>query len=299
MTKLQGILPAVITPFDSQFRFNSAAFERLLERVYTAGVHGLYVCGQTGEGLIQSAAQRKTVAEAAVRNSPAGKTVIVHVGTHGGTAEAVELARHAEKIGAAAISSLPPLGNYSFEEIRLYYAELAAATDLPLLIYYFPAVASSIARADQILTLCEIPNVAGLKFTAHDLYLLSEIKKSGAIVFNGYDEVLAAGLLMGADGGIGTFYNVVPELFVKLYEEAAAGKWQQARETQAEVNELITIGLRYPVHPAAKKLLAWSGIDCGPCVTPRRALTAAEEGEFERLIAESRFAHLLGARAEA
>lgn len=292
MIRLHGILPAVVTPFDNENKFSSSAFERLLEHLYRAGVHGLYVCGQTGEGLIQTAAQRKTVAEAAVRNSPPGKQVVVHVGTHGGTAEAVELARHAAKIGAAAISSLPPIGYYSFEEIRSYYSELAAATDLPLLVYYFPSLAPSIVRIEQILELCEIPNVVGLKFTDSDLYRLAQLKKSGAVIFNGTDEILAAGLLMGADGGIGSFYNVIPGLFVKLYAEATAGRWQQARELQLEINELIAIGLRYPVHPAVKKLLSLSGIDCGKCVAPRRSLSPNEEAEIERLLAQSRFANL-------
>jgi N-acetylneuraminate lyase len=292
MTKLHGILPAVVTPFDDSFKFSPPAFERLLDHLYQAGVHGLYVCGQTGEGLIQTAVQRKSVVEVAVRNSPREKLVIVHVGTHGGTAEAIELARHAEKVGAAAISSLPPIGYYSFEEIKLYYSELAASTDLPLLVYYFPSLAPSIVRLEQILQLCEIPNVVGLKFTDSDLFRLAQIKKSGAVIFNGADEMLAAGLLMGADGGIGSFYNVIPGLFVKLYAETTAGRWQQARELQVEINELIAIGLRYPVHPAVKKMLSMSGIDCGRCVAPRRALSQDEEVEIERLIAQSSFAGL-------
>ena len=92
--KFSGILPAVVTPVDQEGRFQAAPFASLLARVYVAGVDGIYVCGQTGEGLQQSAAQRKKVAEVAVANSPASKQVIVHVGAMS-TGEAVELAQHA------------------------------------------------------------------------------------------------------------------------------------------------------------------------------------------------------------
>jgi dihydrodipicolinate synthase/N-acetylneuraminate lyase len=82
--------------------------------------------GQTGEGLLQPIEERKRVAEVAVKDSPAGKQVIIHTGAYR-TADAVELTRPASRIGATAVSSLPPLGAYSFAEIREYYKALAAA----------------------------------------------------------------------------------------------------------------------------------------------------------------------------
>lgn len=279
MQKFSGIMPAVVTPFDANGKFNPVAFERLLERLYNAGVHGMYVCGQTGEGLLQPVAQREDVATIAVRNSPSRKTVIIHVGAST-TADAVRLARHASKIGAHAISSLPPIGNYSFAEIKAYYQTLAAASELPLLVYYFPIVSPAITSVTQIIELCEIPNVIGLKFTDHDLFKLSVVKEYGANIFSGYDEVLVAGLLMGADGGIGTFYNLVPELFVQIYELTKNQKWQEARAAQKTVNELIAATIRFPIFPAVKKMLAWSGIDCGDCLAPRRSLTETEQSEL-------------------
>ena len=292
MTSFQGILPAVSTPFDAEGRFRADSFERLLDRCYSAGVDGMYVCGQTGEGLQQSAAQRKLVAEVAVKASPKDKTVIVHIGAMN-TAEAVDLAKHAARIGAHAVSALPPIGNYSFAEIKAYYAAIAAASDVPLLIYYFPAFAPSLNTLAQILELCAIPNIIGLKFTANDLFLLSEIKKSGATIFYGTDEMLVAGLIMGADGGIGSFYTVAPELFVQLSRQAQAGDWEQARQTQRPINELISIGLNFPVQPVVKSMLRRQGIECGNCLPPRRSLTVEEETRLDQMLAESTVAHTL------
>ena len=230
-SSLNGVLPALVTPLTGDERFAAEPMERLLERVYSAGVHGVYLCGQTGEGLLLPLAARKQAAEVAVRNSPARKTVVVHVGG-ARTADAVDLARHAARIGVHAVSSLPPAGSYSFAEVKAYYEAIAAASGLPVLVYYFPEFSASITSLNQIFELCSIPNVVGLKFTDFDLYCMSLISRAGHTIFNGRDEVFAAGLLMGASGGIGSFYNLVPELFVEVWNHARAGRCYEARQVQ-------------------------------------------------------------------
>jgi N-acetylneuraminate lyase len=283
-----GVLPAIVTPFNEDGGFAPSAFERLLGRLYAAGCHGVYVCGQTGEGLESPVGIRQQVAEAAVRHSPKGKKVIVHVGA-ARLAEAVQLARHAERIGAHAISSLPPAGNYKFPDLRLYYEQLARASGLPLLIYFYPEVSPSIASLDQILELCAIPQVVGLKFTDFDLFKLHQIKKSGYVIFNGRDEVFAAGLLMGADGGIGSTYNLIPELFLQVYESARTGQWEEARRTQSRINELVAIVLHFPVPSVIKTMLKWSGIDCGDCLPPHQNLGEEEKLRLREMLQRSTF----------
>ena len=287
--KLQGIHPALITPFDDEGRFRPSACERLLDRLFRAGVDGVYICGTTGEGMLQPVAQRRQVAETVLAATPPGKEVIVHVGATC-LAEAIELGRHAASHGATAISSLPPSGPWGFAEIVNYYRHLTEACDLPLLVYHLPIAGSPVATLPQLLELCALPGVAGVKFTDHNLYLLSELRAAGPAVFNGYDEVLAAGLLMGADGGIGSFYNLIPELFVALYRHARAEQWEEARQLQRRINELITLTLQVPLFPAIKTMLTWSGIDCGSVLPPRRPLTDPERTRLATLLAHSSFA---------
>jgi N-acetylneuraminate lyase len=287
-TALRGVMPALVTPLDEDERFVSRPMERLLERVYGAGSDGVYVCGQTGEGLQLPAEQRMAATEVAVRNSPAGKQVIVHVGAWR-TAEAVALARHAARSGAHAVSSLPPSSAYSFEEVRAYYQAIAAASDLPVLVYYFPEFSRAVATLDQILELCSIPNVVGLKFTDFDFYRLSLISRSGHVIFNGRDEAFAAGVLMGASGGIGSFYNLIPELFVEVWNAGHCGHYTKARAVQDRINDLISTVLRFPMLPAIKTLLTWSGVPCGRAVAPRRSLTRDEEVQLRAAITESGF----------
>jgi N-acetylneuraminate lyase len=274
-SSLHGVLPALLTPLTADEQFAPAACEQLIERLYAAGCHGLYLCGSTGEGLLQSPSMRQQVTEVAMRNAPKGAQVIVHVGA-ASTSQAVSLAQHAAAQGVTAVSALPPAGAYSFFEVKRYYEAIAAASDSPVLVYFFPEINASIQTLDQIFELCSIPGVVGLKFTDFDLYKMSLITRAGYTLFNGRDEVFAAGMLMGANGGIGSFYNVVPELIVKVYEEASGGDYAAARKAQDRVNDLIRLTLRYPMLASLKQMLTWSGIDCGPCLAPRRGLTAED-----------------------
>jgi N-acetylneuraminate lyase len=279
---LKGILPALMTPFEEDGRVARASLEALLARLFEAGVHGTYICGTTGEGLLMSVDMRCQVAEIAVANTPKGHSAIVHVGA-AAFEDARDLATHAGRIGATAISSLPPSGpGFGFAEARRYYAALAAASPLPLVVYYFPEVYPSIRTLDQLEEICALPNVAGVKFTDFDL---SVVAKPGRVVFNGRDEVLAAGLLMGAHGGIGSFYNLVPDQFVDIDALARAGRWAEVRERQDAVNALITAVLRFPLFPALKQILTWSGIPCGHCLVPRSGLSIEQQDALRTALA--------------
>ena len=291
---MRGILPATVTPFDEAGQFAPAVFERLLERLYAAGAHGVYVCGSTGEGMLQSRQQRQAIVETTMACTPRDCTVIVHVGA-ASLDEAVSLSAHAAKAGAHAISSLPPTSaQFSFADLRRYYAALAGASDLPLVVYYFPDAVRAIDTAEQLEALCALPNVAGVKFTDFDLFRMSSLARSGRTLFNGRDEVLAAGLLMGAHGGIGTFYNLLPELFVEIYEAATAGRWDDARAAQQRVNTVIRITLRFPLFPAVKQMLAWSGLDCGACLPPRGRLDAEQQAHLRDALTAAGFPDLAG-----
>ncbi|MCL4783035.1 MAG: dihydrodipicolinate synthase family protein [Bryobacterales bacterium] len=288
MSNIGGILPALVTPLDGQGKLNTRSYELLLERVYRAGSHGVYVCGQTGEGLQLPLDVRERAVEVAVANTPEGGNVIAHVGAHS-TADALRLARHASAAGAHAVSSLPPGSGYTFQEALRYYQAIASASSVPLLVYYFPGHSTAIQTTEELLKLCELPNVIGLKYTSFDLYKLSLLQRAGYTVFNGHDEVLAAGLLMGAHGGIGSFYNLIPELFVNLYAVCREGRWREAREKQDRINDLIRAVLDFPMLPSLKRILSWSGIDCGYAIPPRGRLTSLEEEALRQAVVSAGF----------
>lgn len=276
-TRLGGIFPALLTPLHENDTVNANSLEKLLERVCRAGVDGVYVCGSTGEGVSLPEPQRRKVAEIAVRNL-AGKQVIVHVGSQS-LDESVRLAEHAERTGAAAVSCIRPAGA-DYNEMLAWYRTLAGSTGLPFLAYYFPASAGGPLNIDQLSEICRIPGVRGVKFTDYDLYTLSLLAREGKLVFNGRDEVLAAGLLMGACGGIGSIYNLMPEWFVQLNRLALAGNWSEARASQDLINNLIRVLVRYPFPLVLKQVLTWEGIECGGVVGRKTVLSIDQQASL-------------------
>ncbi len=276
---IRGILPALATPLDASGVLQSAPLEKLIQHLYAKGVHGLYVGGQTGEGWQLDVPTRQKLTEIAVRHAPAGASTIIHVGAMR-VSEAIVLAEHAAKAGATAISSLPPPGASSGAELIDWYGRLAQASPLPLYVYYFPTLSPAVKSHKDLTALCALPNVAGLKYTAHNLDWMAETVRQGANVLFGADEVLAGALLLGAHGGIGTFYNLVPEWFLDLYAKSQAGDWVGAATVGERIRQLIHVCLGYPGVAACKVILGWQGFACGPVLSPRLNLTPAQESSL-------------------
>jgi N-acetylneuraminate lyase len=275
----KGIYPAIVSPHREDGAFDTDAFERLIDRFYEAGVHGLYVCGNTGEGYVMSAENRRLAAETAVRCSAGRGKVVVHVGAPA-EQDAVALAEHAASIGANGVSSLPPyVQGYRFEDILQYYGAVArGAGGLPVFVYYIPVLTHREFSLPEVDRLLGVDGVVGLKFTNHNLYLMEGILNSGRAphVFNGHDEVLLAGLTMGAQAGIGGIYNLMPKRFVGIYDAVQKADLAAGRKLQSEVNRLIRLLLAYGLIPAMRDVLRWQGLDCGAPLHPTRPLNEAD-----------------------
>lgn len=253
-----------------------------MQHLLATGAHGVYVAGSTGEGMRLAIETRKALVEALAPALPEGKHLIVHVGAPD-VEDAIKLANHAADKGAHAISSLPPEADQ--KGVRLYYETLAKNSVLPLILYYFPKVTPlAFSDPETLLDVCDLPNVLGVKFTDFNLYLMQRLVSRGKLVFNGYDEVLAAGLLMGAQGGIGSTYNVMPEVYMEIYRAAQRGDWECARRWQSRANAVLTILLRYPFFPALRALVQRKGFDCGPMMSGEDFRSTAQRRQmFEEL----------------
>src|SRR6478672_5426601 len=107
--ELSGLIAAPFTPFTNDGELNLAVVEKQAERLVAAGVKGAFVCGTTGEGLSMTCDQRMRVAQrwAEICGVGSGLKLIVHVG-HNCQADAVALVAHARRVGAHAVSGLPP-----------------------------------------------------------------------------------------------------------------------------------------------------------------------------------------------
>ena len=243
--KFRGIMPATASPCDENDRFLPEKYAELLTWLYDQGVHGQYVCGATGEGFKMLIEERMQAAEAAVEISRQRKgKVIVHVGSLQ-KRNAVKLAEHAAKIGADAVSSIPPsFCNQS--QLVNFYGDIGRASGLPVIIYHIPMLTGRNPSLDELLELLDIPGVVGLKFTEWNMFLMKRIlmARPEKVVFNGFDEGLCLGLLYGASGGIGTWYNIFPKLFLGVYGAVQEGDIAKAMKFQSALFGFCDLAFR-------------------------------------------------------
>jgi N-acetylneuraminate lyase len=272
MSHFRGIWPALVTPLTLRGEVDTQAAQRLIEAVIATGIGGLYVCGGTGEGVLLSGEARRRMAQCAV-DAVAGRVpVMVHVGAIT-TQEAVELTEHANRIGADAVSAIPPFYySYAFEAILAHYRAIAQASVAPVYIYYIPGSTGIAVSPEQLLEICAIEGIAGLKYTSQDLYFLSRLlamRDPDAVnVLSGPDELFLPCLALGVEGAIGTTYNFMPRTYLDIYHGHLAGEAELARSLQMAASDVIAVMLRYGVIPATKALLKMLGHDVGYGVPP-------------------------------
>ncbi|HIE51288.1 MAG TPA: hypothetical protein EYP85_05980 [Armatimonadetes bacterium] len=283
MADIGGILPALFTPFDDEGEVSPQRLRQLTAFVLEQGVHGLFICGSTGEGVLLSPQEREQVAEIVLTEVAGQVPVIVHVGAVA-TRDAVRLAKHAARLGAEAVSSVPPFFFQVDEQAMVeHYRLIGQATDLPLYMYYYPALTGITLHPGLLDALLTVPHLVGLKFTDPDLYVMRNlIDLSGGRleVLSGFDEMCLPAQIMGAVGAVGSTYNFLAPLFLKLYAAYRAGDWTTAQRCQFRANGFIRIMERYRGLPAAKELMQLLGVPCGPVRRPLRPLTGEERQAF-------------------
>lgn len=290
--KIKGILPALVTPLNADNRtVNTELAKKIMELHLTQGADGFYVLGGTGEGLVIDREQREIMCETAVKHVAGRKPVIVHIAAMNMN-EAIELAKHAEKTGADAIAAVPPcFFFYDNNDLYEYYKALAAAVHIPLIIYYHPGAQKTMSP-ELIARIFEIDNVTGVKWSAGDLYgmmRLKDITHGEMNIINGPDELLAMGLMAGADAGIGSTYNVMLPEFIEIYRAFMRGDVATAHEIQKKVNRVIGAIIKYEVIPGVKYCCELLGYPVGDATFPMKHYTEAEKTAFAAELREAGF----------
>ena len=242
-TKYHGIFPAFYACYDDQGEVSPERVRALTEHFIKKGVTGLYVCGSSGECIYQSVEDRKITLENVMAVAKGRLKIIAHVACNN-TKDSVELAKHAESLGVDAIASIPPiyfrLPGYSIAEYWNTISSAAPNTDF--IIYNIPQLAGTSLTPNLLKTMLNNPNVVGVKnssMATQDIQMFKAIGGEDFIVFNGPDEQLISGLSIGAEGGIGGTYGVMPELFLKIRELYLKNNFTKARQIQYAVNAVI------------------------------------------------------------
>lgn len=282
--KFKGIIVAFYACYDEEGNVDPVRVRKLARHYADKGVKGLYVGGSSGEGMLQTAVERKVVLEAVMEEVGSELTIIVHVGS-ASTRESVELAKHAESVGADAISAVPAIYyRLSPASVERHWQEMIDSTSLPFIIYHIPQTTGFHLSAELLAKMAAQEKVIGVKISSESTYELQQFKAIGGsdfLVLNGPDEQYLAGRSIGADGGIGGTYGVMPELFLKVESCYREGRMEEAKLWQFRINEIIKSLLSFPsLYGACKAVLKLQGVECGEPRMPLLPVTETDRGRI-------------------
>lgn len=224
---LRGIIPPMVTPLLDRDTLDAAGLERLIEHILAGGVHGLFILGTTGEAPSLSHRLRHEFIER-VCSQVAGRVPVLVGIADTSFVESVNMARRAAEAGAQALVLAPP---YYFPagqpELLEYLKHLMAEVSLPLFLYNMPNRPKPVFEPETVRAAAEIPGVVGLKDSSanmvyfHRLQSLMEDRPDFSLLM-GPEELLAETILLGGHGGVCGGANLLPRLYVDLYEAACA-----------------------------------------------------------------------------
>ncbi|EPQ3461558.1 N-acetylneuraminate lyase [Klebsiella aerogenes] len=263
VSHLRGVMPALLTPFDAQQNIDRASLRRLVRFNIKQGVDGVYVGGSTGEAFVQSLSEREEVLEIVAEEAKGKITLIAHVGCVS-TAESQQLAAAAKRYGFDAVSAVTPFYYpFSFEEHCDHYRAIIDSADgIPMVVYNIPALSGVKLTLEQINQLVTLPGVGALKQTSGDLYQMEQIRRAHPelVLYNGYDEIFASGLLAGADGGIGSTYNIMAWRYLGIVQALKEGDTAKAQQQQHECNKVIDLLVKVGVFRGLKTVLHYMDV---------------------------------------
>ena len=243
LTKYHGVIPAFYACYNDDGSFSAERTRALARHLVNKGVKGLYVGGSSGECIYLEKEERMATLEAVMAEVKGECTIIAHVACNN-THESCQLAAHAESLGVDAIASIPPIYfRLPDHAIAAYWNAIsAAAPNTDFIIYNIPQLAGVALSVGLLREMRKNPRVVGVKNSSmptQDIQMFKAELGDSGVVFNGPDEQYVAGRAIGAEGGIGGTYGVMPELFLRMEQLIREGRSGEARRVQYDVNEII------------------------------------------------------------
>jgi dihydrodipicolinate synthase/N-acetylneuraminate lyase len=240
---LRGIITPMATPLAGLDKLDQPAIERLLEKLISGGVSGVFILGTTGEAPGLSYRLRIELVDQVCAVVANRIPVLVSV-TDTSVVETLNFADHSARAGASGLVLAPP---YYFElsqpELLRYLERLTPKLPLPVYLYNIPSLTKTPYAPETVRAAAEFTNVYGIKDSSGDMTYFAELvgqlaDRPDFAVLYGPEELLAEAIAMGAHGGICGGSNLWPELYVELAQAASNHETERVRELQAIVMEI-------------------------------------------------------------
>jgi N-acetylneuraminate lyase len=298
--KINGIVAATFAAYQADGSLNLTIIPQLVDKLVADGVAGVYICGTNGEGPNMTVEERMAIAEAYVKAASKKILVLVHVG-HTSIQECKKLAAHAAQIGADAFSSVAAFyfKPTSVQNLIDCMAEIAsAAPELPFYYYHMPTLTGVGMDMVEFLALGEqqIPNLAGIKYTAstlHEFQACLNYKEGKFEVLSGYDEMLLSALAVGAVGAIGSTYTFAAPVYLEIIKLFRNNNLAAAGALQLKVVDFIRCIIKHPSIAAQRAIMKMLGYDLGDARLPLMPLSTEKFIELKTDLTTVGFFELL------
>jgi 4-hydroxy-tetrahydrodipicolinate synthase len=260
----RGTGVALITPFNKNGAIDERRLRELVEFQISNGIEAILPAGTTGESATLSHAEHHQVMEIAMDQANHRVPVIVGAGSNS-TREAISLTVHAKSVGADGVLSVAPYYNKPTQEgLFRHYAEIAEATDIPIIIYNVPGRTGSNITAETTLRLAEeIPNVVAVKEASGNISQIMEIlrgKPENFAVYSGDDAIALAVIALGGDGVISVAANEIPKMFGDMIRHSLSGDFESARKLHYRLLPLMNVNFIESNPIPVKAALAMMGM---------------------------------------
>ncbi len=242
---LSGSAVALVTPFKNDGSVDTDAIRRLVQFQIEAGTDIIIPCGTTGESPTLSAEEQITIIRT-IKEAANDKIIVAAGAGTNDTIHAVELAKKAEKAGAAAILSVAPYYNKPSQEgMYQHYRHIAEAVSVPIIIYNVPGRTGSNVAASTILRLARnFENIAAVKEASENFAQIAELldeRPEHFAVLTGEDSLILPFMAMGGDGVISVAANEIPMQIKQLVEAARNGNLEEARAMNKRYRKLLKL----------------------------------------------------------
>ena len=281
--KIEGVLTAIVTPFDEEGGLNVQSLKEQVNRQLAAG-NGIFCGGTNGEFFVLNEQEKITVTAACVEEVAGRANVVAHIGEIA-TRETIRLGKQIEKLGVDAVSVITPyFVPLKQNELINHYTAVADALSVPVFLYNIPARTGNTLEPQTVRVLAEHPNIIGIKDSAGSYESLSGFLNAvkdidNFDVLNGPDSLIHRGFVEGCSACISGLANVAPNEINAIWSHFRAGDVEGSRQAQENVTGLRTDLYSVGFSPSAvKKAVQLMGYNVGES---RYAVSFTEEQQLQ------------------
>ena len=285
----KGIYPAVLTPFTENGDIDFEMFAKNTEAQIAAGVHGIIIAGTLGDAAVLETSEKLELLAYALKVVNGRIPVLLNIAENT-TKNAISLAVSAKEAGADGLMLLPPMRYRADDrEVVAYFQSVAAATDLPILIYNNPVDYGTFVSCDMFAELVSSPTIQAVKESTRDLANVTRMKNrfdDRFKILGGVDTICLETLFLGADGLVAGLVDAFPKETVAMYNHAIKGEIAEAVAIYRWFMPLLELDIHPKLIQYIKLAATAEGISTPHVRAPRLPLVGEEADRINKIIKE-------------